>query len=410
VERTDVLVIGAGPAGLAVSHELATRGIEPLVFERARVAESWRSRWDSFCLVTPNWTLRLPGGEYAGDDPDGFLPRDSLVAHFAGYAASLAADLREGVDVRSLRPADAGGFLARTSAGDVQARDVVVASGSFRRPYLPQAAETLPADLFRTDVTGYRRPADLPPGDVLIIGSGQSGGQLAEELTEAGRRVVLSCGKAPWIPRRFDGHDGVWWAHESGVLDQPVSALPSPRARLGANFLNTGAKGGHDLSYRTLQRQGVTLVGHFLGTEGRSAAFAPDTAESVAWSDDRYRELRDGFRKFAKVRGLADPTLPDLPPFEDAGIERVSLAGFGAVIFTGGFRPDYASWIGLPAAFDDMGFPVQQDGSSTVVRGLHFVGVHFMRKRKSGTLLGMAEDAAIVADAVARNQGRRPAA
>jgi putative flavoprotein involved in K+ transport len=407
------MVIGAGPAGLAVSHALSAEGLDHVIVERDRVAQSWRSRWDSFCLVTPNWTLRLPGGAYSGDDPEGFLPRDALVEYFEAYAAALPADLREGVDVRSLGPGDGGGFLARTTGGDIQAEQVVVASGSFRRPYLPPAADTLPADLLRIDATGYRRPADLPPGDVLIIGSGQTGGQLAEELTEAGHHVVLSCGKAPWIPRRFDGRDGVWWAHESGVLDQPASSLPTPMARLGANFLNTGAKGGHDLSYRTLQRLGVTLVGHFLGAEGRTAAFAPDVSESVAWSDARYVELRDAFRKFATTRGLSEPTLPDLPVFEDPGIERVSLAGFGAVIFTGGFRPDYASWIEWPEAFDGIGFPVQLDGSSTAVPGLHFVGVHFMRKRKSATLLGMAEDAAIVARTIATSldaAGRSPAA
>jgi putative flavoprotein involved in K+ transport len=409
MDRTDVLVIGAGPAGLATSHHLSARGIEHLVLERGRVAQSWRDRWDSFCLVTPNWTVMLPGGEYDGPDPDGFLPRDDLVAHFERYAARSGTPLREGVSVERLTRGSRDEFRAETSSGAFEARQVVVTTSSFRKPHLPANADTLPASVLRIDSTGYRRPADLPPGDVLIVGSGQTGGQIAEELMLSGRRVALSCGKAPWMPRRVDDHDGVWWAYESGVLDEAPSALPSPRARFGANFLNTGARGGHDLSYRTLQALGVTLVGRFLGAEGTTASFAPDLAASVAWSDDRYRELRDAFRKFAAQRGLPSPSMPDPPRFDDSGVDRMDLSGFGAAIFTGGFRPDYESWIEWPDAFDDMGFPVQLDGSSRVVPGLHFVGVHFQRKRKSATLVGMGEDAGIVAQTIASSLGvRRP--
>lgn len=202
---------------------------------------------------------------------------------------------------------------------------------------------------------------------MLIVGSGQTGCQLAEELLEAGRDVVLSCGKAPWVPRRIGGRDVVWWLVESGFLDQPVASLPAPAARLGANPLSTGHGGGHDLHLRTLRALGVTLVGHFLGASGGEARFAPDLAETVAWGDDRYRDMRELFHKTAADSGLPPPEMPDPEPFEGQALEAISLAGFGAVVFSGGFRPDYRSWLPWPDAFDELGFPIQQDGASTVV-------------------------------------------
>ena len=400
-----MLVVGGGPAGLAVSHELARAGVEHVVLERGRVGQGWRDRWDSFCLVTPNWSVRLPGGEYDGADPDGFMPRDEIVAYLEHYAASFGAPVREGVAVLSLESAAGGGFLARTSAGDVHADRVVVCTGAFQRAYRPAGASSLPPDLFWLDIESYRNPSILPPGRVLIVGSGQTGCQLAEELVEAGREVVLSCGRAAWVPRRIGGRDVVAWLLESGFLDQPAASLPAPAARLLANPLATGHGGGHDLNLRTLRAMGVTLVGHFLGVEGGEARFAPDLAATVAWGDDRYRELRELFRGTAAARGLPVPDMPDPELFDGAAPESIPLAGFGAVIFSGGFRPDYRSWLPWPDAFDELGFPIQQDGASTVVEGLYFVGVHFLRVRRSSTLLGMGEDAKIVAEAIAGGRG-----
>ena len=408
MEHVEVLVVGGGSAGLSVSHELAGRGIEHLVLERGRIAETWRTRWDSFCLVTPNWSVQLPGGEYDGPDPDGYLPRDEIVAHMERYAERSNAPVREGVEVRTIdREADGIGFLARTSVGDIRAERVVLATGTYRRPYRPAGAATLPAGLLAIDVEGYRNPSALPPGRVLVIGSGQSGCQLAEELHEVGRDVVLSCGRAPWVMRRLDGRDIVWWSEISGFLDQGIATLPSPAARLVANILATGHGGGHDLHLRTLRAMGVTLVGHFVGVEGREAVFASDLGATVAWGDDRYRDFRDLLVRTAAERGMARPSMPDPEPFDPTAPERVSLDGFGAVVFTGGFRPDFASWLAWPDAFDDMGFPLQVDGASTVVRGLYFVGLHFQRKRKSSILLGVGEDAGIVAESIAESRAAR---
>jgi putative flavoprotein involved in K+ transport len=400
VEHVDVLVVGGGSAGLAASRELATRRIEHVVLERARIGQAWRDRWDSFCLVTPNWSVRLPGGEYAGADPDGFMPRDEIVAHLERYAATLGAPVREGVAVRSIerRP---NGFVALTSAGEIHATRVVLATGAFQRAHRPAGADSLPAGLPQIDVEEYRNEASLPPGPVLIVGSGQSGCQLAEEFREAGRDVVLSCGKAPWGPRRLGGRDLVWWLKESGFLDQPVTSLPSPAARLGANPIATGHGGGHDLNLRTLRAMGVTLVGHFLGAVGPVAHFAPDLADTVAWGDARYREIIQHMLRVADEHGLPRPEIAEPAPFNGSAPERVPLDGFGAVVFAGGFRPDFRSWLPWADAFDDLGFPIQVDGASTVIDGLYFVGTHFLRSRKSSTLFGVGNDAAVVAQTIA---------
>lgn len=400
MEHVPVAVVGGGQAGLAVSCELTREGVEHLVLERGRVGQTWRDRWDSFCLVTPNWSVRLPDGHYAGPDPDGFMPRDEIVAFMERYASSFGAPLREGVEVRSLE-SERSGFVLRTSAGDLRADAVVVATGAYQRPYRPAATETLPADLLQIDVDDYRNEQALPPGRILIVGSGQSGCQIAEELHEAGREVVLSCGRAPWAPRRFGGHDLVWWLHETGFLDAPAESLPGPAARLAANVLSSGHRGGHDLHLRTLRSLGVVLTGHFVGATDREAQFAPDLGESVAWGDERYEHLRGLVGKLVAERGLDPPAFGEPEPFDATAPERLDLSGFGAVIFAGGFRPDYGSWLPWPDAFDDFGFPVHREGASTVVPGLYFVGVHFLRKRKSSLLIGVGEDAAIVARQIA---------
>jgi len=405
MEHVDVLVVGGGSAGLSVGHELASLGIDHVVLERGRIGQAWRNRWDSFCLVTPNWSVQLPGGAYAGDDPDGFMPRDEIVAHLDRYAAASGAPVREGVAVRTIDRA-AGGFVARTSAGDLLARRVVLCTGAFQRAHRPAGAEALPADLPRLDIEDYRNAASLPPGPILIVGSGQSGCQLAEELREAGREVVLACGKAPWGPRRLGGRDLVWWMEASGFLDQPVASLPSPAARLGANPIATGHGGGHDLSLRTLRAMGVTLVGHYLGYADHRARFAPDLAETAAWGDARHREIVGLALRVAGERGLPGPVLADPGPFDGSAVEEVALDGFGAVVFAGGFRPDFRSWLPWADAFDDLGFPIQVDGASTVVDGLFFVGTHWLRTRKSSTLLGVGQDAAIVARKIADGASR----
>ncbi|MEN3279430.1 MAG: putative flavoprotein involved in transport [Solirubrobacteraceae bacterium] len=401
MRRSEVVVVGAGPAGLAMSRELSRAGIAHVVLERARVAQTWRGRWDSFCLVTPNWTLQMPDVPYDGHDPDGYMPRDEIVAHLERYAEAIAAPVREGVEVTAVRPRAGGGFMLETSEGLLYAQKVVLATGAYQRPHRPAAAAALPTDLLALDVEDYRRPAELPGGPVLVVGSGQSGCQIAEELRRAGRDVYLACGRAPWGPRRIGDHDIVWWAQETGFLDAHVSTLPDPRARLVANVLATGHGGGHDLHLRTLRAMGVTLLGHLVGADGRRARFAPDLAETVAWGDERHVQFMDLVRNVVAERGMAPIDIPPPEPFDAGAREELDLRGFGAVIFAAGFRPDHASWVHCAGAFDELGYPIHEDGASTTADGLHFIGVHFLRKRKSSIFLGIGEDAAVVARRVA---------
>lgn len=400
MQHLGVVVIGGGQAGLAVSHELTTRDVDHVVLERASIGQTWRDRWDSFCLVTPNWTVQLPGGAYAGDDPDGFLPRDDIVAHLEAYAASFAAPVESGVTVHALRLDSDGRFLLTTTRGEMTAESVVVCTGAYQRPHRPAGATTLPASLPQIDAEEYRNPSTLPPGRVLVVGSGQTGCQLAEELYEAGREVFLACGRAPWGLRRIEGRDILQWVVETAFLEARVEDLPTPAARLVANIQASGHDGGHDLHYRTLQAMGVTLLGHFQGAADGTAHFAPDLAESVAFGDARYTDFRELVRKSCAARGARAPEMPDPPHFDATAPERLDLSGFGVVVFTSGFRPDYARWIHLDA-FDDMGFPLHRDCASSVAPGLFFCGVHFLRKRKSSLLIGVGEDAAIVADGIA---------
>ena len=395
-----MVVVGGGQAGLATSHQLSARDIEHVVLERDRIGESWRGRWDSFCLVTPNWTVQMPGHPYNGDDPDGFMPRDEIVDYLEGYAAAVGAPVRTGVEVQSVTRDD-DVFTVLTSDGDLRARALIMATGAYQRAHRPPAADALPAGLHVTDIDGYRNPTELPDGAVLVVGSGQSGCQVAEELAEAGREVVLCCGRAPWAPRRIGGRDIVWWATEDGFLDQSVDDLPSPEARLVANVVTTGRDGGHDLHLRTLRAMGVGLVGRLIGVDGHRARFADDLVESVAWGDARYRMLTSELPDLATRLGLPTPEIPEPEPFESGGPEEVDLTGFGAVIFTTGFRPDYGSLLPWPDLVDQQGFPNQRDGVSLIVPGLYFMGTHFLRTRKSSLLSGVGEDAAIVAEAVA---------
>lgn len=394
------LVVGAGQAGLAVSHELSQIGIEHLVLERDRVAHSWRNRWDSFTLVTPNWTLSLPGQQYDGDDPEGHVDRDAIVAFFERYAEHHAGPVREGVSVEALEPGTSSRFRLRTSEGDMHADTVVVCTGAYQRPHVPAVALAFPPGLAVLDATAYRRPDDLPEGRILLVGSGQTGVQLAEELHLAGRDVVLACGRAPWAPRRLQGLDIVTWLRRTDYLDQPRSALANPAMRLTANVQATGARGGHDLNYRVLQAMGVTLTGRLTGVSNGRVTFADDLTESVAFGDARYADLS---RMLRDQLGDDAPELPEPDPFVADPPLHVEVADLGAVVFTAGFRPDYARWVRFPV-FDDDGFPVTDDDLSTAVPGLHFCGVHFLRTRRSSLIWGVGDDARVVASTIAGMQ------
>jgi putative flavoprotein involved in K+ transport len=387
------VVIGAGQAGLAVSRELGLRGVDHVVLEGDSVASAWRDRWDSFSLVTPNWTLDLPGSPYDGDDPEGHVVRDEIVNYLDSYARRFAGPIHTGVRVTRLAWHPLG-FELDTSEGPLLGDKVVVCTGAFQRPHRPAFSGHFPAGIAVLDGSGYRRPSELPDGGVLIVGSGQTGLQLAEELHLDGREVTVACGRAPWIPRRLGDLDTVTWINRTSFLDQAVATLP-PGARLVANFQATGRDGGHDLHYRVLQDMGITLTGRLTGVEGHLARFADDLADSVAFGDARYDDLR----KLLLAEVPEAPELPEPEPFRATPPTSLDLRGVSTVIFTTGYRPDYR-WVQFPV-FDDVGYPRVDAELRTRVPRLFFCGVHGLRVRRSGLLFGVGQDAAIVARSVA---------
>ena len=274
MESVVVAIVGGGQAGLATSRELTKAGLEHVVLERGRVGETWRSRWDSFRLVTPNWTVRLPDGHYAGPEPDGFMPRDDFVGYLERYAAESQVPIHEHVAVKSVESLPGDGFMLRTAAGDIHANAVVLATGAYQRPHRPAVAKALPVELPQIDVDDYCNEHALPPGTVLIIGSGQSGCQIAEELREAGRDVIVACGRAPWAPRRFGGRDLFWWAQKPAFSMGGWTRSPLLRPGFLAPPV-TGHGRAPRPSPASLQARGVTLTGHFLGATDRKALFCP---------------------------------------------------------------------------------------------------------------------------------------
>lgn len=400
-----MVVIGAGQAGLAASHELGLRGVEHVVLEAESPGASWAHRWDSFTLVGPNHLVLLPGAPYEGDDPAGFMSREQITHHLEDYASRLNADVRHDTPVRALRPGRAGGYDLETDHGTVRSRVVVVATGAYQRPNQPAAVQSLPSGLTRVDVSQYRNPAGLPDGAVLVVGSGQSACQIAEELAEAGREVVMACGRAPWFPRRTGGRDVFEWLLDTPFFDHRVSDLPTPAARLGANPQVSGRGGGHDLSFRTLAALGVRLGGHLVGSDDTTVRMAPDLEATLGASDAAHDWLRDLITASCAQKGQASPDVPDPAPFSPRPVESVPVRHLGAVVVAAGFRSRYTEWIDVPGLVDEQGFPRHDDGESTVAPDLHFVGVHFLRTRRSALLFGVGDDARATATRIAGRLG-----
>jgi len=422
MEQHDVVVVGAGQAGLAASHHLAARGIEHVVLEAGEIGESWQSRrWDSFTLVTPNWANRLPGFCYRPDQPDVFLPRAEIVAMLRAFAAGLAAPIRTGVRVDSLERASGGpGFRLGTSVGPVAARAVVVAAGFLARPNLPSFARLLPGRIRQLSSSEYRSPEALPAGAVLVVGSAQSGCQIAEELNDRGRRVYLSVGSAGRVPRRYRGLDVIRWLEMAGRFDLPEDRWPDPRGRFAPNPHVSGTRGGHTLNLHRFCRDGIRLLGRVEGVDGERLLLAPDLHQQLARVDAFADTFLKQVDEVVATHGLDvppadldDPANWDEYPGDDgyrAPIEQtldLAAAGISTVVWAGGFRPDLG-WIRLPA-LDATGCPVHRAGI-TAEPGLAFVGIKFQTRNASDLLLGVGDDARFVVDQVAGLLGARSGA
>jgi len=400
VEDVDAVVVGAGQAGLATSHELSARNVEHVVLEAGTPGSSWLRWWDSFTLVGPNRTISLPGAAYDGDDPDGFMSASEISDHLQRYAGRLKVDVRAHTPVRRVTP-QGGLFLVDTEAGTLRARTVVLAAGAYQRPLRPAALDGLSPDVDVVDVVSYHNPERLPEGKVLVVGSGQSACQIAEELALAGRDVVMACGRAPWFYRRVGDRDLFDWLIAAGFYEQRPEDLPAPAARRGANVQATGARGGHDLHFRTLAALGVRLVGHLVGASGSTVYLASDLVATIAASDAGFAVVASAVARASAVEGRPAPRIEPPSALATDEVTELDLRGFGAVVVACGFRSTYADWVDVPGLLDEHGFPLHDDGEIRSAPGLHVVGSHFLRRRRSSLLFGVGDDATATADRIA---------
>jgi putative flavoprotein involved in K+ transport len=394
-EHFTVVVVGAGQAGLSMSYLLKQRGVSHVVLEGKRIASAWRDeRWDSFCLVTPNWQCRLPGHTYQGDDPKGFMGRDEIVAYVESYARRFQLPVREGVWVKAVRRSSAGrGFQIETSAGALTADQVVVATGGYHRPRMPRYADQIALEQLHS--SAYRNSAQLPPGEVLVVGTGQSGCQIAEDLHLLGRKVHLAVGSAPRCARRYRGKDVVEWLEEMGHYDIPIDKQSNPDdLRERANHYVTGRSGGHDLDLRRFALEGMKLYGPAIALEGGKLRFAPKLKQHLDHADDVYRSINRGIDKYIADRGLSAPEEAEYravwePSEEPAELELAS-SGITSVVWATGFHTDF-SWVEAPV-FDERGKVVHHRGV-TKEPGLFFLGLPWLHTWGSGRFSGVKADA-----------------
>ncbi|GAA0986105.1 MSMEG_0569 family flavin-dependent oxidoreductase [Acrocarpospora macrocephala] len=393
-----VAIIGAGQAGLSMSHCLTRRGVGHVVLERGRVGEEWRSRrWDSFCLVTPNWQCRLPGFPYAGDDEDGFMLREEIVNYLEAYAESFAPPVLEGV--AALRLTAGERFEIVTDRGTMTADQVVVATGPYQTPSVPRMAERIAVP--QAHSAEYRNPGALPPGLVLVVGSGQSGCQIAEDLHLAGREVHLAVGGAPRVARRYRGRDVVAWLDLMGHYDRPISEFDDPDAvRARANHYVTGRDGGRDIDLRAFARDGMRLYGRLSEVTGATLHFAQDLRRNLDHADAVSEGIKDSIDTYIDLHGIDAPTESRYirvwePPDEPGELDATSL---GAIVWATGFRRDYG-WIRVPV-FDGTGYPAHDRGV-TRCPGLYFLGLPWQHTWGSGRFVGVGRDAEHLARHVA---------
>jgi putative flavoprotein involved in K+ transport len=405
----ETVVVGAGQAGLVMSWFLRQAGRKHVVLERRdHLGGSWPDRWDEFRLVTPNWTTSLPGLEYDGPDPDGFMSRDEVVARVARYAEVVAAPVRLGTEVQRLTVLgqEGGGFRLDTNRGTIEASAVVVATGGSRVPKVPALAADLPSRVVQLHSHAYRSEATLPSGGVLVVGSGQSGVQIAEELHAAGRRVTLSVGRCGRVPRRYRGRDILWWlvqlatrGAEYGVPIPTVDTLPDPRLRFAGVPHLSGRDGGHETNLRRFAVQGIRLVGHLEEADGERVRFAPDLSENLRLADDFFDErLRKAIDTFIEGAGIDAPPDDRQPfAFEPPDVPELDLTAeeVATVIWATGYQLDFG-WIDLPI-FDDQGAPRHTRGV-TEVEGLSFLGLPWQLDEASTSFFGAGRDAQHLAD------------
>ncbi|GIH20184.1 NAD(P)-binding domain-containing protein [Rugosimonospora africana] len=406
------MVIGAGHAGLAASHFLSGRGIDHVVLERGEVANSWRrERWDSLRLLTPNWQSRLPGLRYEGLDPDGYMTMGEVVGLIARFAAVCRAPVETGTNVTAVRRTD-DGYRVTTDLGEIGCRAVVIASGAFNRPSVPEFGAAVPPGVEQLTPFDYREPARLPDGGVLVVGASATGVQLAAELRRSGRPVTLAVGEHVRLPRTYRGRDVLWWMEESGMWDQrhdEVDDLTRARRLPSPQLVGTPERTTLDLN--ALAALGVELVGRWAGVRDGEALFSGGLRNVFSLADLKMGRLLATFDEWARTHGrdaevdaperFAATRVPASPRL------RLDLASgeIRVVVWATGFRPDYG-WLKVPVV--DQKGRLRHDGGVVDSPGLYALGLPVLRRRKSTFIHGIEDDARDVVDHLARYLATRP--
>jgi putative flavoprotein involved in K+ transport len=402
-ECFDTIVIGAGQAGLATGYYLSQNKQKYVILEQSStIASAWLSRWDSFSLVLPNWTLQMPEFPYQGEEPDGFLSKDEIIKYFERFAATFNPDIRfRNKVIRVEKNPVHQNFLVHTSDHIYETANVVVATGTFQKPKIPPFSKNLSEEITQLHTSEYRNPQELPEGAILVVGSGQSGCQIAEELYQSGRKAYLCVGGATRLPRFYRGKDSIFWLREMNFFDQTVDTLESPKERFSANPFLSGKGGGRSLDLHQFAKDGVILLGHMRDAKGKKIFLLPDLKESLSKIDDFVVELKKNIDKFIETHNIeaeeesVESELSDGFDFEIIEELDLEAAGIKTIIWATGFRFNF-SWVKFPVA-DEYGYPIQTRGVSEIP-GLYFSGLHWLYKRRSGLPWGVGEDAAHIVE------------
>ncbi|TAU03717.1 MSMEG_0569 family flavin-dependent oxidoreductase [Rhizobium ruizarguesonis] len=387
-------VIGGGQAGLSASHYLKRHGIDHVVFEKKTVAHKWKNeRWDAFCLVTPNWQCQLPDHPYDGTDPHGFMVKDEILAYIDRFVKKVEAPVFEQTSVTSLEK-HGGLFRLETSAGAVTADAVVIATSLYADPAIPRAGERLPEDITQIHTAAYRNADQLPDGGVIVVGSGQSGCQIAEDLHLAGRKVHLVTGNAPRCARFYRGRDVVDWLSDIGQYDITVEQDGMTKKKHDTNHYLTGRDGGRDIDLRKFALEGMALYGRMSGIAAGRMLFEPNLKANLDGADRVYNGINALIDRHIAEKGIDAPAgSPYLPVWEpEAEIAELDLKaeGITSVIWATGFSPDW-SFVGLPI-FDGNAYPVHRRGV-TAVDGVYVLGLPWLWTWGSGRFLSVGRDA-----------------
>ena len=397
---TDVVVIGGGQAGLAMSRCLTDRSIDHVVLERAEVANSWTNeRWDSLRTLTPNWMSRLPGFSYPGDDPDGYMTALDVAALLDTYRRSFDAPVRTGVEVTRIRSVEHDGHVVESSDGPWNTRAVVMATGACSTPRIPEVATDMPDHVDQLTPIAYRNPAQVDDGGVLVVGASASGLQIADELSRAGREVMLAVGDHVRLPRTYRGMDIHWWMDTIGQLDERYDEVEDlARARRLPSLQLVGSPERRDLDLNAVAANGVSLAGRLVGRSGSRAQFSGSFANMCMSADLKQQRLLDRLDEYASTHGLDDevgePTRP-APTTVGVPMLDLDLRSISTIVWATGFRPSYP-WLD-PALLDGRGRLVH-DGGVLDVPGLYVLGLPFLRRRKSSFIDGVGPDAQELAE------------